>query len=119
MCEIARQYEDCVYIEVSNVEQGNKLAYHFGPHTGIVDPFVHLGMFQDSILYIQYGNENNDGCSMDFRYFPKMCGYSMETYSWSHNIKNVVVKNECSYDITFNKALVKQGETKVFPSEEV
>ena len=53
LCEIARQYEDCAYIEVSNVEQGNKLAYHFGSHTGIVKPSVHSGMFQDSVLYMQ------------------------------------------------------------------
>lgn len=115
--QIAMQYEDCIYIEVSNVEQGNKLVYHLGDHTGIVMPSIHSGMFQDSILYRQYGNADHNGCSLDFRYFPKLCGYHMETYSWSDNIKNVVIKNECSYDIAFNKEVVLQGETKVFTKE--
>lgn len=119
LCEIAMQYEDCIYIEVSNVEQGNKLAYHIGEHTGVVQPTVHSGTFQDSVLYMKYDAKDYDGCSLDFRYFPKFCGYHMETYSWSDNIKNVVIKNECSYNIAFNKEPVLQGETKVFHSGEV
>lgn len=116
--EIVMRYEDCVYIEVSNIEQGNKLTYHLGLHTGFVRPLIHSGMFQDSVLYKKSGSEGGDGCSLDFRYFPKMYGRVIETYAWSHNIKNVVIKNECSYDIAFNKNLVEQGETKVFQSEE-
>ena len=119
LCEIAMQYEDCIYIEVSNVEQGNKLAYHLGDHVGVVEPTVHSGMFQDSVLYMKCGGKDDDGCALDFRYFPKMCGYYMETYSWSENIQNVVIKNECSYNIAFNKESVLQGETKVFHFVEV
>ena len=97
------------YIEVSSVEQGSNLAYHLGDHTGVVAPTIHSGMFQDSALYLKYGGKDDDGCSLDFRYFPKMCGYHMETYSWSKNMQNVVIQNECSYNISFNKSLVKQG----------
>lgn len=117
LCEVAMQYEDSIYIEVSNVEQGNKLAYHIGDHVGVVEPTVHSGTFQDSVLYMKYGRKGDDGCALDFRYFPKMCGYYMETYSWSDNIKKVVIKNECSYNIAFNKEPVLQGETRVFLKE--
>ena len=41
----------------------------------------------------------------------------METYSWSDNIKQAVIKNERSKIITFNYEDINPGETKVFTPE--
>ena len=114
LMDIVKRYEDSVYIEVSNVDCGNRLAYHLGEEYGIVKPSVHSGMFQDSILYMQYATEENNNCSLDFRYFPKGLGDVMETYSWSDNIKQAIIKNECNHIIYFNKTELTPGETKVF-----
>lgn len=114
LIDIANKYEDCIYIEVSNVGSGNKLAYHIGQESGVIDPDIHSGMFQDSILYMQYATDENNGCSLDFRYFPKGLGDIMETYSWSDNIKQAVIKNECDYSICFNGNEIAPGETKIF-----
>lgn len=114
LMDSVKYYEDSVYIEVSNVECGNRLADHLGEECGIVKPSVHSGMFQDSILYRQYATEKNDNCSRDFRYFPKGLGDVMETYSWSGNIGQAVIKNECNHRISFNKTELEPGETKVF-----
>lgn len=115
LCDMAKNYEDCVYIEVSNIDSGNKLAYHLGDYTGTVSPCVHSGMFQDSVLYMKYGSEYEDNdCRLDFRYFPMGFGSDMETYSWSDNIKLAVIKNDCQYEIRFNKETIQPGETRVF-----
>jgi len=116
LIEAAKQHEDCVYIEVSNISSGSKLAYNIEGHTGVIEPGIHSGMFQDSILYMKYGNENDD-FALDFRYFPKGLEDIMETYSWSDNISRAVIKNECSYQITFNHELIDPGETKIFTPE--
>lgn len=116
LIEVAKQYEDCVYMEVSNVSCGSKLAYHIGGNTGVVEPSVHSGMFQDSILYMKYRDKDDD-FALDFRYFPKGFGDVMETYSWSDNIVRAVIKNDCSHEITFNHEKIEVGETKVFTSE--
>lgn len=116
MIEIAKKYEDCIYIEISNVDAGDKLAYHFGDHVGTIDPEIHSGMFQDSILYMKYA-ETEDDEELDFRYFPKGLGVYMETYSWSDNIKHAVIKNICDFVIVFNNEEVASGETKVFTPE--
>ena len=71
--EIAGKYEDCVYIEVSSVQSGSTLVYHLGDAVGIVKPGVHIGMFQDSVLYMKYATEE-DPSALDFRYFPKGFG---------------------------------------------
>lgn len=113
LIEVAKQYEDCVYIEVSNVGCGNKLAYHIGDDTGVIEPCVHVGMFQDSVLYMKY-REPDDDFALDFRYFPKGLGDSMETYSWSDNIARAVIKNDCDYVIKFNHEMIEVGETKIF-----
>ena len=111
--EVVKQYEDCVYIEVSNVEQGNKLAYHLEDCFGVVKPHVHGGMFQDSVLYMKYEGEDDNDCGLDFRYFPR--GFSsMETYSWSDNIKQAVIKNEGSSPLYFNGEAINPGDIKVF-----
>lgn len=116
LIDIARGYEDCVYIEVSNVGGGSLLAYHLGEHVGVIEPSLHSGMFQDSILYLKYKTED-DSCSLDFRYFPMGWGDTMETYSWSDNIKQAVIKNETGYDLQFNHIMIPVGETMVFTPE--
>ena len=113
LLEIAGKYEDCVYIEVSSVHSGSTLVYHLGDAVGIVNPGVHIGMFQDSVLYMKYATEE-DPCALDFRYFPKGFGDVMETYSWSDNIKQAVIKNQKGYSLIFNHEEIAPGETKVF-----
>lgn len=113
LIEIAKQYEDCVYLQVSNINSGDKLAYHIGEESGIVEPCSHLGMIQDSILYRKFGD---DDMAFDFRYFPER-DYEMETYSWSDNIKHAVIKNICDFPIKFNGDEIASGETKVFTQE--
>ena len=116
MCAQVINYEDSVYIEVSNISGGDLLAYHLGDYVGVVWPDVHVGMFQDSVLYEKYGFEEEDECTLDFRYFP-LSGEAMETYSWSDNIRSVVIKNINKYAITFNKEKIEPGEIKVFTQE--
>ena len=113
LIESAKQYEDCVYMEISNVACGSKLAYHIGENTGVIDPDVHVGMFQDSVLYMKYGDAEDD-FALDFRYFPRGLEDVMETYSWSDNIARAVIKNDCSYVIEFNRESIEVGEIKVF-----
>ena len=38
----------------------------------------------------------------------------METYSWSDNIKQAVIKNQKGYSLNFNHEEIAPGETKVF-----
>ncbi len=113
LLEIAGKYEDCVYIEVSSVHSGSKLAYHLGDAVGIVEPRVHSGMIQDSVLYMKYATEE-DPCALDFRYFPRGFGDVMETYSWSDNIKQAVIQNPKGHSLNFNGEEIAPGETKVF-----
>ena len=114
LLEIVQQYEDSVYLEVSKVDTGDTLAYHLGTDMGTVVPQVHTGMFQDSVLYMKYATED-DPCSLDFRYFPKgMFGDTMETYSWSENIRQAVIKNVGERPLEFNHSRIEPGETKVF-----
>ena len=113
---IASGYEDCVYIEISNVAGGNLLAYHIGEYVGVIEPSLHSGMFQDSILYLKYATEDVP-CSLDFRYWPMGWGDALETYSWSDNIKQAVIKNETGYELRFNHTTIPVGETMIFTSE--
>ena len=113
LIETAGKYEDCVYIEVSSVHSGSKLADHLGDAVGIVKPGVHIGMFQDSVLYMKFATEE-DSCALDFRYFPKGFGDVLETYSWSDNIKQAVIKNQKGHSLNFNGEEIAPGETKVF-----
>lgn len=112
LIEIAKQYADCVYLEVSCIEYGDKLAYSLGDKCGTVNPDLHSGMFQDSILYMKY-REAEEDCALDFRYFPRGFGH-METYSWSDNIKQAVIKNVQDESIVFNGIEIKPGETSIF-----
>ncbi len=113
LCSIAKEYKDSIYLEVSNVDRGDKLAYHFGDCLGVLEPKVHTGMFQDSVLYMKHGHKEND-CRFDFRYFPRGAGSVMNTYSWSDNIKSVVIKNVTDIAIGFNGDVIREEETKVF-----
>ena len=98
---------------MSSVHSGSKLVYHLGDAVGIVNPGVHIGMFQDSVLYMKYATAE-DPCALDFRYFPRGFGDVMETYSWSDNIKQAVIKNEKGHSLIFNHEEIAPGETKVF-----
>ncbi len=116
LADLLREHEDSIYIEVSNVHGGNRLAYHLGKEFGTVMPRVHTGMFQDSVLYMQYAGE--DRCALDFRYFPK--GWNddiIETYSWSDNIRQAIIKNERDRTLTFNGTILSPWETGIFTSE--
>jgi len=110
LIEIVKEYEDAVYVEVSQVSTGSVMAYHFGECVGVIQPEIHAGMIQDSILYLEH---LEDDLIIDFRYFPN--GNSvMETYSWSDTIKSVVIKNMKNDTIKFNTTNIEPGETKVF-----
>lgn len=116
LINIVCEYENSIYIEVSNAECGDKLAYHIGELTGIVKPRLHSGMFQDSVLYTDFckcsGNENR--VIIDFRYFPSWFGYEMETYRWSPEIRQAIIKNVMNHCVNFNKNEIKPGEMKIF-----
>ena len=113
---LACKYENSIYLEVSNVNCGDLLAYHLGDCSGVVEPRLHSGMFQDSILYMKYAGEE-DPCSLDFRYFPKGWEDTMETYSWSDNIETAVIKNDTDDKLWFNGEEILPGETKQFTPE--
>ena len=102
LISLIQDKENSIYLEVSSINSGNVLAYNIDGKTGIVEPEIHVGMFQDSILYMEYG-------LVDFRYFPK--GTSMEIYSWSDNIERVIIKNIKKYDIKVDEQLIKAGDT--------
>ena len=102
---IVKEYPDSVYLEVSNINNGSVLAYNIKDKIGLCEPDVHIGMFQDSVLYMVRQ-------IIDFRYFPDYD--SLTTYSWSDNIKQAVIKNMKSFPITFNDEEINPGEIKIF-----
>ena len=116
LIDIAKNYEDCIYMEASNIEWGDQISYHIGDLTGIVKPLLHNGMFRDSVLYTCFGkgNGNENRVIFDFRYFPSWFGYDMETYVWSPEIRQAVIKNVTNHNINFNKNEIKPGELKIF-----
>lgn len=116
MIKIAKEYDDCIYIEASNITGGDTLAYHFGNECGTVEPDIHIGTYQDSILYMKYRQSEED-VALDFRYFPRESGDCIETYSWSDNIKQAVIKNTRDFCIIFNDQEIAPGELKVFTPE--
>ena len=113
MFEIAETYKNCLYIEMADIGNGGKAVYHIGDERGEILPEVHVGMFQDSVLYIKYP-ESKDGDVIDFRYYPHEFSQSMESYSWSYNIENLVIKNIYQEKIEFNQEQIEAGEIKVF-----
>ena len=112
LMDAVKDYEDSVYLEVYDADNPGKLVFKIGEESGIIDPWCHSGMFQDSILYTRY--PEGDGQYIDFRYFPRGWGSSMETYGWTENIKQAVIKNAGEKSITFNGEPINPGETKIF-----
>lgn len=110
LIEFVKGYEDAVYIEVTQVSTGSVMAYHIGDCVGVIQPEIHAGMIQDSILYVKKIKED---CTLDFRYFPNG-NLTMETYSWSDTIKNVVIRNVKKDTIKFNTTTIEPGEMQVF-----
>lgn len=108
LLSIVSQYENSIYLEVSVIADGDILAYNVDGNKDVVEPYLHVGMFQDSVLYCTD--------TIDFRYFPK--GNKLEIYSISENIKTIVIKNMKEYKIYFNSASIEPNETKVFMAEE-
>lgn len=107
----AKKYEDCVYIEIAQLERGDLLAYHIGARTGILKPHYHSSMFQDSIYYVEY-DVDKEYEYVDFRYFPRGFGLA-DTYRWSKNIKQAVLKNDSDRVICFNDVKIPIGETVI------
>lgn len=99
--DIVKHYTNAVYIEVSNIDCGDKLAYNIDGELGVICPSIHSGMFQDSILYRKWNK-------VDFRYFPNW--NSMKTYSWSENIEKAVIRNIISEPIRFNGTIIGPNE---------
>ena len=114
--QIAKNYDDCIYIEVSNVAAGDKLAYHIGDSCGTVEPEVHKEVFRDSVIYMKHSQKGD--IALDFGYLPIGLEDSMETCSWSDNIKQAVIKNMRDYYINFNGQGIAPGETKAFQAED-
>lgn len=116
LMDIALQYEDSIYIEMSNVGCGNTLAYHISDYAGVIEPMLHSGMWQDSVLYVGcvHADDSDGGCRVDFRYFPYGFGNSIKVYSWSENIKQAVIKNDTNQLMLFNDIQIAPGETGVF-----
>ncbi|MDO5154379.1 MAG: hypothetical protein Q4D51_00295 [Eubacteriales bacterium] len=115
--EIAKQYEDCVYLEASCISSGDKLAYHIADYIGVIEPRLHSGMFQDSVLYIKHRTSETNEDALDFRYFPQGLGNIIETYSWSDNIKQAVIKNRTGEKILFNGEEIAPEEVRAFTPE--
>ncbi|MCR4590904.1 MAG: hypothetical protein K5668_08795 [Lachnospiraceae bacterium] len=113
MLDILKKYGDGIYLEVANTENASKLAYLIGSESGIIEPSYHAETISDSILYTKYRDDKSD-LYLDFRYFPRGWGISMETYCWTDNIDRVVILNEGKRTISFNDNQIQPGETKVF-----
>ncbi len=106
--DIIKEYDSCIYIEMENVDFGGTLAYHMEDRFGVISPTVHVGMFQDSVLYL------NSEELIDFRYFPNGIGNSMETYSCSDHIEKIIIKNKTTAPLYFDEEPVGVEETRVF-----
>ena len=105
-------YKNSVYLNVSSIGGGDMLAYNVTVDdkevSGVSYPYVHTGMFQDSVLY-------TIGGVLDFRYFPKHD--SIETYHWSDNIERAYIRNDMEYTFIFNGEYIAPGEIKEFNKE--
>ena len=145
LLEVAKKYEDCIYIEMKQIARGDKLAYNIGGKIGLIEPALHIGNFQDSVLYMKYieDEKDEDEVSLDFRYWPMADkddipvfvmtddGHYVEqprehkvkekqkviTYSWSDNIKRAIIKNSSNILIEFNGQNIAIGDTKVFTED--
>ena len=142
LLEVAKKYEDCIYIEMKRIKDGDKLAYNIGGKAGFIEPQIHISDRQDSVLYARYSKDEEE-VSLDFRYWPMEDrddipvfvkndeGHFVEvsrerkvkekqevvTYSWSDNIKIAIIKNISNILIEFNGENIAIGETKVFTED--
>ena len=66
------------------------------------------------MLFWEKNTEYKNQPPVEWHYFPKGFGDVMETYSWSDNIKQAVIKNQKGYSLIFNHEEIAPGETKVF-----
>ena len=113
--QVVEGKDNVLFLDVINNKDENPIFYKFGFYMGFIMPRRHSGMISDSILYMKYRNGKDD-LAIDFRYFPQGWG-SLETYSWSDNIKFVVIRNSLSGRITFNGTSINPGEVKEFTQE--
>lgn len=113
LCEIAKTYEDAIYIELHNVKIGDMLAYHIGECSGVLRPRFEVGTTQNRVFYTKQIGEQENNCNLEFRYY--VYGSNrFETYGWSDNIKQAVIKNRKSDNIIFNGEVIMPEETKIF-----
>lgn len=115
LIEEASKYSDCIFIDLSSISRGSKAAFNINGRTGIINPCVHLGMFTDTVLY---RNTEKMDDYIDFRYYVKYSG--LETYSWTENIKRVIIHNNKGRAIYFNdKIVIEPDETVEITRESV
>ena len=105
--------ENSIYIEVSKIDSGDMASYNITidgkNYLDTVKPYVHSGMFQDSILYTVPG-------VLDFRYFPQYNG--MESYHWNDTIKHIYLENCLDAPFTFNGKVINPGCVECFENTE-
>ncbi|MBD5083788.1 MAG: hypothetical protein HDT33_01645 [Clostridiales bacterium] len=71
-----------------------------------VEPYVHYGMFQDSVLIQDFVEDAAGVCRVDFRYFPYR--NRIEPYKISEDVKTILIVNEGAQDVAFG-----YGENKL------
>jgi len=104
------ELRDTLYIELSNVLEGNMLAYSITDFNeqkmGIVYPFKLSQLASDKIIYTGSNNE------FEFIYIP-FCD-EIEIVSWSRNIKSIFIKNILNTAIYFDGFKINPQELKEF-----
>ncbi len=106
LMEKVKDKPNSLYIEVSKIDSGDIASYNVivdgKEQIGIVKPYLHSGMFQDSVIYA-------NGL-LDFRYFP---GFNrMESYHWNQTIQNIYIENCLNKPITFNGIVIEPNEVE-------
>ena len=106
--ETVRRYDNSIYLEVSDADNPRKLAYHIGEESGLIEPMV----LSNSYMYQKRSGESDP--YLNFRYFPRGLGASMETHIWTDIIKQAVIHNEGERVLSFDEHEIKPGETGLF-----
>lgn len=98
--------ENIVLIEFDNTEYKvhRMVARYNGELYFMDEPYIHLGMVQDSVL-LRLGH--NKGFFVDIRFFPY--SDSIEFYTW-HTDFNVILKNVSSKPFVIKDGIVKDKE---------
>ena len=116
--EIAGKYEDCVYIEVSSVQSGSTLVYHLGDAVKCETRSSHWNVSGQCTIHEICHRRRSQ--RIDFRYFPKGFGDVMETYNWSDNIKQAVIKNQRGHSLIFNhEQEIARGRRRYLPQSPI